>query len=208
MIVALFGPLFVTPSARGGPVLFTDEAAFRAGVGDVQEIDFETFPDGTPSFARAVITPEFNYTAQGVEFFSYASDLFIVGNPLDFGLNAGSLEMSTGPRTWLIADPVHPTIAVGFDLPGDSTLRVYSEDDRLILEAPVGTSGLNFIGVHSTDVPIARNELDRGLNIESISRFVFAPVPEPATLVLLLAGAALTLYRGALSRQAKGLHRA
>lgn len=189
--VLTVGSFSLPVPAVAGPVLFTTEAAFRAAVGDVQEIDFQTLPDGTPSHFGAFITPEFNYTEQGAEFFSYASDLFIAGSPGGFDLFAGSFEMSIGPRTWLIADPVEPALAVGFELPGGSSLRVYGVDGMLMLAAPVGASGSNFVGVHSPEDPIGRIELDRGSDRERIGRFVFAPVPEPATLVFLLLGSAV-----------------
>lgn len=186
-------------SVNAGPILYTDEAAFRAAVGDVHEIDFETLPDGSPSYLGAFITPEFNYTDQGVEFFSFASDLFIKGNPGGFRLYAGPLKTSTGPHTWLIADPLEPALAVGFNLPGDSFLRVYSADGTLLLESPIGVSGVNFFGVASFADPIARMELDRGDFFETITDFVFVPVPEPGTAFLLALGACF-LARGKRSR--------
>ena len=57
-------------NASADVVTFTDLDAFLEAAGDVQEIDFETLPDGTPSVRFTPITLEFNYTDQGVTFSS------------------------------------------------------------------------------------------------------------------------------------------
>ena len=55
-------------AVRAGFVTYTDVDEFRAAAGNVQEIDFELLPDGSPSVDGTLITPDFNYTDQGVTF--------------------------------------------------------------------------------------------------------------------------------------------
>jgi len=99
---------------------------------------------------------------------------------------------------------VEPALAVGLDLPGASTLRVYSLDHTLIFDDLLPGSGVNFFGIQSAEDPIGTIELDRGGDIESITRFVFVPVPEPATLVLLLAGGPVVMFHLRRSRSLPG----
>ena len=56
-------------AAWADPILFiNDYEGFAEAAGDVQTIDFETLPDGSPTMGAEEITPDFNYTAQGVTF--------------------------------------------------------------------------------------------------------------------------------------------
>ena len=75
--------------ARADVVSFTDYDAFVAAVGEVRIIDFDTLPDGSPSYSSAPITPEFNYEDQGVVFSAPIDALFITGNSgSGFGLTS------------------------------------------------------------------------------------------------------------------------
>jgi len=61
----VLGLLFLAHSGtmvHAGFVTFTDLNTFLATAGNVNEIDFETLPDGSTSVVFAEITPEFNYT--------------------------------------------------------------------------------------------------------------------------------------------------
>ena len=183
-LVALLG---LPVSARAGFVSYTDEAAFRAAAGAVQEIDFETLPDGSPSVDDTLITPDFNYTDQGVTFSSPFPTLLVGGVPRDFML--GSQNADTTARNWITADLVTPAAAVGiFSFSGRTTLSVFGADDALIGSATLVGSGDDlFVGIVS-DLPIATVVQDRGSSGELMQDFLFTPVPEPATLLLLTVG--------------------
>jgi hypothetical protein len=183
--------------AQAGPILFiNDYEGFVEAAGDVQTIDFETLPDWSPSYSGALITPEFNYTDQGVTFFSQAPRLEIVGNSEGgFGLCACPEQSSDPTRNWIIAELVQPAWAVGYFFPGTSMLSAYDATGNFIAGASF-TGGGNgfFLGVVS-DVPIASATADRGWNSEMIESFLFTPVPEPATLILLTLGAVTVIRR-------------
>jgi hypothetical protein len=199
---SIVGLLSVCSAARGGAVtVFTDLEAFRAAAGDVHEIDFETLPDGSPSYFGALITPEFNYAEQGVEFSPKEPLLFISGNPISgFHLTAGSFE-SGGPRNWMVAELVAPAYAVGIIYPGDSYLTLYTPDGSFLDTWVFGGSGSRFLGVVS-DVPIGTAVIDRMGNSATVESFFYTPVPEPATLTFLAIGA-FALLR---ATQAAGWH--
>ena len=204
----IIGITFLLPFAtaiRAGPVtMFTDFDAFLAAAGDVREIDFETLPDGTPSFSGAEITPDFNYRDQGIEFFSPAPWLFIAGNAeAGFRLKAGNIHGSGGPRNWIIAEPVLPATAVGIVFPGTTIFSVFDTTGELIVSQIFGTAGTSFAGIVS-DVPIGSVTFERGIEVESINSFFFVPIPEPATLVLVALGALVLPRR----RRSVGRHEA
>ncbi len=185
--------LTLSATARAGFVTYTDVDEFRAAAGNVHEINFELLPDGSPSVDGTLITPDFNYTDQGVTFSSPFPRLSVEGSPGFFVLDS-QLADSSG-RNWLIADLVTPATAVGIFFPGHTTLSVFDSDDLLIGDASlVGTGGGNFLGIVS-DIPIARAIEDRGASGESMESFLFAPIPEPTTLLLLGAGAVGVLAR-------------
>ena len=159
-----------------------DYAGFLNAAGQVSTIDFETLPDGSESYAGVEITPTFNYDAQGAHFSAPRPDLFIAGNPeTHYSLRAHAPHY----RTWIIADPTVTTFAVGAFFPGETTLCAY--DDGLVLLGCVSYYGAptdNFVGLVA-NVPIARVTFNSNTDGEDIAAYVYAPVPEPASLAML-----------------------
>lgn len=195
----IVGLLSFCAAARAGPVVYTDLATFQAAAGDVQEIDFETLPDGSPSYYEAMITPEFNYAEQGVEFSPKEPLLFITGNPIaGFNLTAGPVG-SEGPRNWIVAELVAPAYAVGIIYPGDSYLTLYTPDGTFLDEWVFGGSGSRFLGIVS-DVPIGTAVVDRRDNHATIESFFYTRVPEPTMGVLFAVGSAALLCRRGFKR--------
>lgn len=169
------------------PVFFVGHyEKFVEAAGDVQTIDFETLPDGSPSYCDALITPEFNYTNQGVTFFSQAPRLQIVGSSdTGFDLGAVPLQSDDQTRNWIIGELVDPAYAVGYSFGGNTMLSAFDEAGALIgsVSAQMG----DFVGVVS-DTEIALITCDPGETSAHMAAFVFAPVPEPASLVIITVG--------------------
>jgi hypothetical protein len=179
---------------QGGVVTFlNDYPGFLAGAGDVRIIDFETLPDGSSSHVGVPITPDFNYTSLGVTFSSPTGDPFISGNPVSgFGLGADGYPDT---RTWITATLTPPASAIGCFGPGFEFLSVYDGAGKRLAEGVVpGDGGDWFVGFVS-DVPIASVVADLGGTHAGVQTFVFTPVPDPATLFLLLAGAVAAVRR-------------
>ena len=154
-----------------------DYEGFRNAAGPLSEIDFETLPDGSPSRPGVDITSQFNYDAQGAHFSSPRPRLEIAGNPeTDFHLDAYAPYY----HTWIVADPTVTTFAVGAFFPGDTNMCAY--DDALVLLgcASYGQSGSGFFVGLIASTPIARVTFDSNTNLEGISSYVFAPIPEPS----------------------------
>ena len=198
LMVALIAVAAGLPVHAGGGVqtFVEDFEGFVEAAGPgLLEIDFETLPDGSPSEGGTPITKDFNYTEQGVFFWPPVPDLFVGGNEVNgFSLRADSeLGIET---TWITADLVVPAFAVGTFFPGDTTLSVFDQDGNLIVtESFFGGGPGHFIGIVS-DTPIAFSINESFTNIEGISSYLFVPVPEPGTVVLLaLASAALCCRR-------------
>ena len=140
------------------------------------------------------ITPEFNYTDQGVDFFSHVPELFITGSAISgFSLKAGQ-QGSGGPRNWIIAELLTPAAAVGVLFPGGTNISIFDVSGALIATELFGGNGPNFGGFLS-DVPIGSVITDAGIETEIIDSFLFTPIPDPATLVLLAIGGAIMLRR-------------
>lgn len=204
----IIGIAFLLPFAtaiRAGPLTFTDLDAFLQAAGDVREIDFETLPDGSPSFSGALITAEFNYADQGAFFSPAAPILQIAGNPISgFNLRAGR-DGSGGPRNWIIAELVEPALAVGILFPGFTRLSVFGADNQeLIATGDFGGGGLGLFAGFVSEIPIGYAIMDTGIEVESIHSFLFVPIPEPATLVLVALGALMLPRR----RRSVGRHEA
>jgi hypothetical protein len=180
--------------ARGGPIqTFTDLDKFLAAAGDVREIDFETLPDGSPTYWGVDITPEFNYTEQGVTFSSHIPQLEIRGTgEVDFYLTTSN---PTSERNWIIADFSPHAWAVGIAFPGHTTLSAFDAQGQPIGSIfGGGSGGGHFLGIVS-DVPIASATGDRGGETDVWYSFFFTPVPEPGTLALLVGALALLVAR-------------
>ena len=188
--------------AHAGIVTFTDYNAFLAAAGDVHVIDFETLPDGSPSAANTPITPVFNYTNQGVTFSSPFPELFIrYFEGGDTTLSA--FHADDKARNWIIADLVTPASAVGIFFPGDTALTILDIDEQAIMSIEGGGSGSGFFLGIISDVPISSAIGDRGASAEIWESFVFTPVPEPGTIILLTVGAAVVVRRRKYSRHYK-----
>lgn len=182
--------------ARAGPVTtFTDLDAFLEAAGDVREIDFETLPDGTPSVAGTLITPDFNYTDQGVTFLTPYPELRIGTPPQGGGFPLFATAGDTALRNWIIADFVTPAWAVGIVFPGHTTLSAFDADEELVARISGGGSGAGFFLGIVSDLPIASATGDRGASAEVWDSFAFTPIPEPVTLLLLGGGALVVLRR-------------
>jgi len=204
MILSAIALTALVGTVRAGPVTtFTNLDAFLEAAGDVHEIDFETLPDGSPSYSGAMITPEFNYTDQGVEFFSHAPDLYITGNAISgFDLYAGP-EGSVGPRNWIIAEPVEPLAAVGAVFPGTATFWVFDTSGAAFRRV-WGGGGEFFLGFIA-DEPITRITIDGGDESQSIGSFYLNPIPEPTTIILLTVVAGCVLVRRRATSRRRGV---
>lgn len=146
-------------------------------------IDFETLPNGHPAQGGEFLTPEFNYTSLGVAFSAAIGQPQITA-PAGFrGLQAfTSIPFA---HNWLIGDFPYPTPGVGIYFPGHTTLTAFDASGSIIASQAYGASGGPwFIGIVS-EIPIARVTIDRNSNAEVINDFIFSPVPEPASVLLL-----------------------
>lgn len=170
-----------------------DYDGFIAAAGNVHEIDFEKLPDGTPSIAHTPITPEFNYTNQGVTF-SSPNPVLEVGVPLlgNYPLHANDPSYEDA---WVVGELVTPAAAVGVSFPGTTVLHIYDTNGGLIDWQHFSASGnFFFLGVIS-DVPIGRVEATSLSEGEEIWSFWFTPVPEPGVLMLVAVGGGVVLLR-------------
>ncbi len=196
--LAVLALLLFATQARAGFVTYTDVNKFRAAAGNVNEIDFELLPDGSPSFSGALITPEFNYTNQGVDFFSHNPILQIAGNP-DSGFNLRAGLNQSDARNWIIAELLTPATAIGLFFPGHTSVSIFDEAGALIALEEFGFGELDPFAGFVSDVPIGSVIVDRGIELQSIESFLFTPIPDPGTLLLLGAGAV-----GVFARRAAG----
>lgn len=194
VIICVAITILCCSTAQAGVVTFTDYNAFLEAAGDVHVIDFETLPDGSPSVADTLITPDFNYTDQGVTFSSPFPELFIrEQNEGEFALSAFHIESSA--RNWIIADLVTPASAIGIFFPGNTALTILDLNEQIIISIEGGGSGSGwFLGIVS-DTPISSAIGDRGASFQSFESFVFSPIPEPGTMILLALGVFAILYR-------------
>lgn len=187
--------LLVFTAAKGEVVSFTSMDLFLEAVDDIRIIDFATLPDGSPSVPGTPITPEFNYTDQGVMFGSFIPGLMIVGDPGGpYGIANNSPSNLFNHLTAVFTPPVF-AVAVTYGL----SLSVFdSSPERVLLATASGMGETHedlFVGFVS-DVPIGLAVGGGGEHGgEAWLDMYYSPVPEPATLVLFAFGAAAILWR-------------
>lgn len=188
-------------SVRGGVVTYTDRDAYLSAFPDFQLIDFETLPDGSPSMFGTEITPEFNYSLQGVDFFAEVGNPFIAGNESSgFRLSAGPLDSSTGPPNWLIIEFAEPVRSLGFTFPGSTTLTLFNPTGDFLGTWVWGGSGEFFLGASAVTDSIGSVIINRGRDEQSIKDFYWHPIPEPTSLLLLASGGLLLARKRANKR--------
>ncbi|MDO8630891.1 MAG: hypothetical protein Q7R41_10395 [Phycisphaerales bacterium] len=179
-------------ATSGDPTVqfFTDYDLWLQAVSvqNVHTIDFQTLPDGSPTNLLASITPEFNYTAQGVTFSSPRPRLGFRG---EFELEATSYP--SFERNWIEAEFADPVYALGF-LFIYGTLDVFGEDGTPLGTRRATVTELQFFGAIA-DVAIGSAKIDNGSYNIPIDDFRFVPVPEPMTATMLLLGAMAALGR-------------
>ncbi len=191
--VAVFVVLLAARSQAEVLIFLDDFEGFLAAAGDVQVIDFETLPDGSPGQHSVEITPDYNYTDQGVTFTVPVPSLYTAGND-ETGFGILAQEDEDTEDTAIIADLVTPAWAVGTLFPGHTTLFAYDEGGELIASQYLGGGGPHFLGFVS-DTPIAYTVQTRYSPIEYIHDYYFTPVPEPTSGAMLALGAAGLLAR-------------
>ncbi|HNQ23185.1 MAG TPA: PEP-CTERM sorting domain-containing protein [Phycisphaerae bacterium] len=200
VVCALLGTLVLAVGsaapARAGVLTFVDDYdGFVAGApAEVRVIDFETLPDGSPSYAGAVITPDFNYTHLGATFYPRRDPgLYIYGNVVTgFELVADSYP--SFERNWIIGNLVSPGSAVGTYFGSNATLSAYDVNGALIASVTHWESGEHFLGIVS-DGPIAYATVDSGGAFALSGAFFFADVPEPRTVLLVVIGGIAAVKR-------------
>jgi len=190
-IAISFALVLVVPAQADVLTFENDYEGFVEAAGPLSVIDFETLPNGEPSYAGVEITEDFNYDAQGAHFsapFPYPK----IGGTFAFDLRTFEpLE----DHTWLTADLTTPAYAVGAFFAGTTLLCAYDVNgEQLGCAFYSEPGGPNFVGIVS-DVPIYSAIFDRGTTLASISDFEFSPVPEPSSLALLVSGVALVVRR-------------
>jgi hypothetical protein len=164
--------------------------ASAGGVAGLRLIDFETGPDGLPSYPGEIITPSFNYTDLGVTFTAPIGVMRISGPSGGRGLLVDTLPPF--PHTWIDARFETSTNAAGIWYSGGTSLYAYDLHDTLLGQITYSApGGAWFLGITS-DIPIARVVADRNAGLESIADFVFNS-PESRTLSLLLLGSPMLL---------------
>ncbi|HNQ23702.1 MAG TPA: PEP-CTERM sorting domain-containing protein [Phycisphaerae bacterium] len=193
--VVLVAAGWAAPARADVQWFLNDYDGFLAAAGAVQEIDFETLPDGTPSVPRTPITPEFNYTNQGVTF-SSPNPTLEIGALFEGNFPLEAYDPSY-EDAWIVGDLVIPASAVGVSFPGTTVLYVYDAGGALMDAQYFSASGNFFFLGCVSDVPIgsaAATSLSEG---EIVWSFWFTPVPEPTGLVLLITGAVCFIARRA-----------
>lgn len=171
------------PGPTGVRFFINDYAGFHAASPSLSTIDFETLPDGSPSVAGTQITETFNYDLQGAHFAAPLSPPRVTGNST-FGYHLTALEFFPD-RTWIDVRLTTPAKAVGIFFPGGTRLYAYDQQGSLIAWSYYSGSGDSFFLGITSETLIGSVKMDRGSNIEQINEFLFAPIPEPATMALL-----------------------
>jgi len=172
----------------------TDSGFYVAGDSG-STISFNTLPDGSPSYGGAAITPAFNYVLQGALFSPALPSLFITGNELGYGLTAYNSNILS--HNSITAQLTNLERGVGVYVAGNKTLFAFDAQGDLITSVSHNSLGsVYFLGIKS-NIPIARVVIDNGTNSITIGDFVIIhiPVPEPASVALLLLGVPILLCR-------------
>lgn len=149
-------------------------------------IDFETLPNGSPSFGGANITPAFNYVLQGALFASPFPSLKVVGNA-QIGYSLEAFTTSPIAHNWITAQLTHPEHGIGIRTIGHTMLSAYDSEGTLITSVFYSSGISYFLGIRS-NTPITRVVIDDFTNSIAIDDFtmIHIPVPEPGSIVLLL----------------------
>lgn len=185
-------------AARADILIFHDDESYLQAAGTVHIINFLEQPDGTPASDGVPITPSFNYDALGAHFAAGVGELTLAQDQ-----DAGFVLRATVPepgQTWIDAALMTPAFAVAVLYGDATTLSAYDVNGTLLGIAEPDNPGLGgprhdeagFLGIVS-DVPIGSVRISRGSDHEEISAFLFTPVPEPATGLLLTC--AVVLFR-------------
>lgn len=189
-------PLFVmliTATGSAEIVSFTSFDLFLEVVEDFNVIDFATLPDGSSSVPGTPITSEFNYTSQGALLSSPFPDLAIGTFDEVSGFPIMALNPDSSERNWITINFSPPILALGVFFPGTTTLSVNGIEETLLGSVSHGGSGPGWFAGFLSDTPIYSAVADRGASFQSLDSVLFAPVPEPVTLVLLAIGAVAIL---------------
>ncbi len=159
-------------------------------------IDFQTLPNGAPSFGGAAITPAFNYVLNGALFSPALPNLFITGNSqLGYGLTAYNSNILS--HNSIIAQLTNPERGVGVYVLDHTTLLAYDAQGTLITSVSHSVSNaVGFVGIKSS-VPIASVVIDNGHNSVTIDDFtlIHIPAPEPASAAFLVLAAPMLFRR-------------
>lgn len=178
--------LLALPSAALGQVhsYVNDYAGFLDVTGEAAVIDFETLPNGSPSIVGTPITASFNYDGQGAHFTGMDTVPIISGNPVaGYGLRAG--VENSWERTWVIADLMAATNAVGVFVPVGTRLCAFAADGlQLGCVAYFAPLEIPFIGLVA-EQRIAQVVINRGGPSQTLLSFHYSRVPEPTCVALL-----------------------
>ena len=188
--------LLLTTAAEGSALTFIDdyEGFVEAAPTEVRSIDFETLPDGTPSWVPAQITPEFNYTHLGATFLPHRDPGMYINGNAEGGFQLVADSYPDFDRNWIIAELVTPASAVGTRFLFDGILSAYASDGTLLGTVQHTWPGEHFLGIVSTS-PIAYATIDQGVHRARSNEFLFADVPEPSTGVFFLTIGTVVLAR-------------
>jgi hypothetical protein len=176
-------------STASGVQVYFDIDEFRAaaaevGTGVVHEIDFGILPDGTPAptgGASVQITPDFNYTVHGVTFSSHQPELIVLGHASGGGTLLANSE--SGIRNWIEVTFSPQVFAVAITA-GPPIFTIFDGKGRVLAESVFESEFVGFV----SEVPVGIARVDQNSNSASMSRMLFQPIPEPATILMIVLG--------------------
>lgn len=205
-IAAAIVSVIAVGSASASIQVFHTDEEYLLAAGTAHVINFVEQPDGLPSVDGVSITPDFNYGSAGARFAAGRGDLFLAADDqAGFVLRA---TVSSPEETWIDGELSTPSTAVAILYGDATTLSVFDIHGMLIGTAIPEESGFTlprhddegFLGIVS-DVPIASVRISRGLDHEEIAAFLYTPIPEPASSILIVIG--MTVFHSA--RRKSGL---